>query len=142
MKTVADVLAQKGHEHYSVAPDDSVFDALMKMADKNVGALLVMQGGELVGIISERDYARKVVLQGRTSPNTLVRDIMTPEVTVVEPRRSVEECMALMTTQRFRHAPVVENGKIVGVISLGDLVKTVISEQKFVIEQLEQYITR
>jgi IMP dehydrogenase len=110
------------------------------MADKGFGALLVMEGAKLVGIISERDYARKIILQGRSSRTTEVREIMTSRVAYAEPERNIEECMALMTNKRIRHLPVVEAGQVCGVISIGDLVKAIIAEQKFIIEQLERYI--
>ena len=141
MSTVAQILRTKGDQFYAIGPEKPVFDALRLMAEKEVGALLVMKDDELVGIVSERDYARKVALQGKASPTTTVSEIMTPQVTTVRPEQTVDECMMVMTEGRFRHAPVVVNGKVAGVISLGDLVKTVISDQKYVIEQLEHYIT-
>lgn len=141
LKTVRQILDEKGYEVWSVSPDDSVFDALKKMADKNIGALLVLDGDELVGIISERDYARKVILKGKSSMDTPVRDIMTPRVLYIRANQSIEECMALMTDKRIRHLPVFDQDKLVGVISIGDVVKAFISHQEFVIEQLENYIT-
>lgn len=141
LKTVKQILDEKGYEIWSVSPEDSVFDALQKMADKNIGALVVLDGDELVGIISERDYARKVILKGKSSMDTPVRDIMTPRVLYVRTNQSIEECMALMTGKRIRHLPVIDQDNLVGVISIGDVVKAFISHQEFVIEQLENYIT-
>ena len=140
MKTIRQLLATKGSTVWTVAPEASVFDALKLMAEKEVGALLVMEGKRVVGVFSERDYARKVVLQGRLSKNTPVKDIMSTSVTKVNPEHRVEECMALMTDKRIRHLPVIENGKLVGIISIGDLVKEIMSEQAFLIKNLEQYI--
>ncbi|HYA66697.1 MAG TPA: CBS domain-containing protein [Burkholderiaceae bacterium] len=125
---------------YTIAPTDLVFDALKLMAEKNIGALVVLEGQQIVGIITERDYARKVVLMARSSANTQVRDIMTTSVMYVTPGRTSEECMALMTEHRLRHLPVIDKGKLLGLISIGDLVKDIISEQKFIIDQLEHYI--
>lgn len=142
MTAVADILKSKAdHTVHAIRPEDSVFDALQRMADKGIGALLVMEGEAIVGIVTERDYARKIALKGRTSALTLVRDVMTTAVMFVKPSQSSEECMALMTDNRLRHLPVVDGGKLIGIISIGDLVKDIISEQKFVIEQLEHYIT-
>lgn len=141
MKTVAHILAAKGSEVWSVAPDDMVYSALEIMASKGTGAVLVMDGERLVGILSERDYARKVILMDRSSKETPVADIMTARVSVVSPDRLTEECMALMTDKRIRHLPVVEGDKVVGIISVGDVVKAAISEREFMIEQLERYIT-
>ncbi|MEE8585987.1 MAG: CBS domain-containing protein [Acidobacteriota bacterium] len=142
MKTVARLLQAKGQEVWSVRPEQSVFEALELMAHKNCGALLVLEpAGALAGIFSERDYARKVILMGKASRDTPVSEIMSPEVVTVAPGQSVRDCMALMTDKRVRHLPVVEEGQIVGLISIGDVVKAVISEQEFVIEQLENYIT-
>jgi len=142
MTAVADILKSKGDAVvHTVGPDDSVFDALQRMADKGIGALLVMEGERIVGIVTERDYARKIALKGRTSALTLVRDVMTTSVRFVKPTQTSEECMALMTDNRLRHLPVVKDDKLIGLISIGDLVKDIISEQKFVIEQLEHYIT-
>ena len=140
MLSVQQLLDQKPKGIFSVAPDDPVLTAIKKMADHHVGALLVMSGDRLVGIVSERDYARKVVLMARSSKETPVREIMTSPVMYVSPERTSEECMALMTENRFRHLPVMDKGKLVGLVSIGDLVKDVISEQKFIIEQLEHYI--
>ena len=118
-----------------------MFDALKLMADKSIGALLVMEGEEVVGIITERDYARKVILMSRSSKETPVRDIMTSSVMYVRPDQTSEECMVLMTENRLRHLPVMDGGRLLGLISIGDLVKDIISEQKFIIEQLEHYIS-
>ena len=142
MTAVADILKSKGDAVvHMIGPDDSVFDALQRMADKGIGALMVTQGDAIVGIFTERDYARKIVLRGRTSALTLVRDVMTSAVMCVSPTHTSEACMALMTDNRLRHLPVVQDGKLVGLVSIGDLVKDIISEQKFVIEQLEHYIS-
>jgi len=140
MKRVKDILDVKGRDIWSIAPDVSVYDAMKLMADKEIGSLLVMEGTKLVGIISERDYARKVILQGRSSRTTQVREIMTSRVVYAQPDQNIEECMALVTEKRVRHLPVIDEGQLVGVISIGDLVKSIISEQKFIIEQLERYI--
>ncbi|MDB5777801.1 MAG: putative signal-transduction protein with domain [Polaromonas sp.] len=142
MTAVADILKTKGDAIvHSIGPDDSVFDALQRMADHGIGALLVMEGERIVGIVTERDYARKIALKGRTSALTQVRDVMTTSVMFVKPSQTSEECMALMTDNRLRHLPVVQDDKLIGLISIGDLVKDIISEQKFVIEQLEHYIS-
>lgn len=142
MTAVADILKSKADPAvHAVRPDDSVYDALKRMADKGIGALLVMDGEAIVGIVTERDYARKIALKGRTSALTLVRDVMTTSVLFVKPAQTSEECMALMTNNRLRHLPVVDDGKLIGLISIGDLVKEIISEQKYTIEQLEHYIT-
>ncbi len=141
MKSVAHILAEKGHQIHAVAPTDTVYSALELMAEAGIGAVLVMEGNQLVGILSERDYARKVILMDRSSKETPVADIMTPRVSVVGPGRSVEECMALMTEKRIRHLPVVDGDQVVGVVSVGDVVKAAISEREFMIEQLERYIT-
>ena len=141
MKTVRHVLQVKGRQIWSIRPDASVYDALKLMADREVGALLVLDGGKLVGIISERDYARKVILKGKSSLETPVSDIMTSKVICVRPEQTIEECMALMTDKHVRHLPVVVGDEVVGVISIGDLVKAVIAEKDFMIKQLEDYIT-
>jgi CBS domain-containing protein len=140
MKTVAEILRGKDPELHTIGPDASVFDALRAMAEHEVGALPVVDGGQLVGLISEREYARKVILLDRSSRTTHVRDIMMSRVPCVEPDRTVEECMALMTDKRVRHLPVLEEGELVGMVSIGDLVKAIIDEQQFIIEQLELYI--
>ena len=141
MKRVRNILTRKGNDVWSISPSASVYDAMKLMADKGIGALLVMEGEKLVGIISERDYARKVILQGRSSRTTSVEEIMTSRVAYAEPGQNIEECMAVMTEKRIRHLPVMEAGQVRGVISIGDLVKSIIDEQKFIIEQLERYIT-
>ena len=141
MKTVRDLLKQKGREVWSVAPDSTVYDALKLMAEKNIGALLVIDAGRPVGIFSERDYARQVILKGKTSKDTPVREVMTTKVVFVRPEQSIEECMALMTDRRFRHLPILEDGALVGILSIGDVVKAVISEKDFLIEQLANYIS-
>lgn len=140
MKLVKNILDSKGNDIWSVAPDDSVLDAIKLMAQKGVGALLVMNDDALVGIISERDYARKIILEGRSSEKTPVRDIMTAEVVCARPEQTVEECMLMMTESRIRHLPVVADKKTIGVLSIGDLVKAIIEEQHFTIRQLEMYI--
>jgi CBS domain-containing protein len=141
MKLVKNILDSKGNDIWYIAPDDSVLDAIRMMADKGVGALLVMNNENLVGIISERDYARKVILEGRSSEKTLVKDISTTEVICARPEQTVEECMLLMTENHIRHLPVKHDEKVVGVLSIGDLVKAIIEEQHFTIRQLEMYIT-
>ncbi|MGP1678930.1 MAG: CBS domain-containing protein [Giesbergeria sp.] len=142
MKTVAQMLKLKPAGVVSIRPDVPVLDALKLLADKDVGAVLVMDGARLVGIVSERDYARKVALKGKSSSAMLVSEIMTKEVICVTANQTNDECMALMTGKRLRHLPVIENGRVLGVLSIGDLVKDAISEQKFIIEQLEHYIHR
>jgi CBS domain-containing protein len=141
MGTVRDTLRSKGPEVWSMAPDATVYDALKLMADKNIGAVLVMDANRIVGILSERDYARKVILHGKSSKDTPIREIMTQRVVYVRPEQTAEECMALMTDKRVRHLPVLEDDQVVGVISIGDVVKSIISEQEFIIEQLERYIS-
>jgi CBS domain-containing protein len=141
MKTVRDILKVKGHNVWCIEVGSTVFEALGRMAEKEVGALVVMDGTRLAGIISERDYARKIILLGRTSPNTLVEEIMTSHVAYTHLEQSIEECMAIMTDKRIRHLPVFDEGKLVGIISIGDLVKSIIADQQFIIEQLERYIT-
>jgi CBS domain-containing protein len=140
MKTVTQLLQAKGTEVHKIGIDARVIDALKLMAEKDVGALLVMDGGKLAGIISERDYARKVILQGKSSHDIPVRDIMTAKVITVHPHHTVEECMGLMTSRRIRHLPVVEDERLVGLLSIGDLVKEVIADQEATIRQLESYI--
>ncbi len=142
MKKVAQILQSKSDPAvHTIAPTASVFDALKLMAEKNIGALLIVEGERIVGILSERDYARKVVLMGKSSKETPVADVMTQPVLYVGPQQSTEECMALMTDSRLRHLPVLNDGKLIGLISIGDLVKDIISEQSFVIEQLQFYIS-
>jgi CBS domain-containing protein len=142
MASVKQLLQGKGHDVWSIGPEASVYDAIEKMAQGEVGALVVLEGESLVGLMSERDYARKVVLQGRSSRDTKIKDIMTTRVAYARPDQSVEDCMAMMTEKRIRHLPVMDGDKLLGVISIGDLVKFIIEEQKHVIEQLEQYISR
>lgn len=142
MKSAAHILKSKPDQTiYTITPTTSVFDAVKLMAEKNIGALVVMEDDKIVGIITERDYARKIVLMARSSKDTPVRDIMTASAMYVRPDQSSEECMALMTENRLRHLLVIEGGKLIGLISIGDLVKDIISEQKFIIQQLEHYIT-
>ena len=142
MKTAADVLKSKAHQAvHTVTPGALVFDALKLMADKNIGALLVMEAEAVAGIITERDYARKVVLMSRSSKQTPVREVMTSAVMYVRPDQTSEECMMLMTENRLRHLPVMDGGRLLGIISIGDLVKDIIAEQRFTIEQLEHYIS-
>jgi CBS domain-containing protein len=139
-KTVANIIDDKGHEVWSIDVDASVYEALEKMADKNVGALLVTSNGELTGILSERDYARKVILVDRGSKETRVSEIMTPDPVTVSRSHTVASCMQLMTDRRIRHLPVVDEGELVGLVSIGDIVRAVIDEQKFLIDQLAGYI--
>ena len=141
MTTVKDILQAKGHEVLSVTPDATVYEALKIMADKNVGALVVLDGEAVAGIMSERDYARKVVLHGKSSRGMRVREIMTSSVYYVRPEQNLQECMAQMTDKRVRHLPVLEGDRLVGIISIGDVVKTIIADQEFTIKLLENYIT-
>lgn len=141
MTTLRQLLKTKGHDIWSVTPDTSVFDTLVLMADKDIGALLVLENGQTVGIVSERDYARDIILKGRASKDTPVRDIMTTRVVAAHADQSIEECMTLMTDKRIRHLPVTDDGNLLGVISIGDLVKSIIAEQKSLIDQLEHYIS-
>ena len=138
--TVAQLLRTKGHQVWSIAPDVSVFDALRKMADHDVGALLVLDGHALAGIVSERDYARKVILMGRASRDTPVRDVMSEKVFTVAPENTMHDCMEQMTEHHVRHLPVLRDGTVIGVLSIGDVVKATISEQASLIEQLQRYI--
>jgi CBS domain-containing protein len=140
MVHVHQLLEKKGREVFSIGPDASVLEAIKLMADKGVGALLVLSGDELVGIVSERDYARKVVLKGRSSQETPVNDIMTTKVLFVTEDHTLDQCMAIMTSKRIRHLPVMKESKLVGVFSSGDVIKEINSEQEFVIDQLENYI--
>ncbi|MGZ8255597.1 MAG: CBS domain-containing protein [Burkholderiaceae bacterium] len=141
MNGVAQILKGKASRVvHSIRPNDTVYDAIKKMAQQNIGALLVMEGEDIVGIVTERDYARKIVLADRSSKETRVSVIMTPEVLCVSPQQTTEECMAIMTENRVRHLPVINNGRLIGLVSIGDLVKDIISEQQFIIEQLEHYI--
>jgi CBS domain-containing protein len=140
MTTVKHVLDQKGHNVQFIHPDATVFDVLKKMAENNIGSLVVLDDGKLVGVITERHYAREIVLKGRTSRGTLVQDIMSTEVICARPDQPVDECMAVMTAKGVRHLPVLERGQLVGIVSIGDMVKSVIGDQRFIIEQLEHFI--
>ena len=140
MKSLKQLLAAKGNQVYSIGPDAKVIEALQLMAQKDVGALVVMEGGRLIGMLSERDYARKVTLHGKSSQDVPVRDIMTAEVVRIGPDITIEECMALVTQRRIRHLPVCEGDKLIGLVSIGDLVKEVIADQEQTIKQLESYI--
>lgn len=140
-KTVARLLEAKGPGVWSIRPDATVYEALEMLAEKGIGALLVIEGDELVGILSERDYARRVILRGKESRSTAVREIMTEHVHTVGKDTTTAECMEMMTNQRIRHLPVVEGGSVVGLVSIGDVVRSVIEEQRFLIQQLESYIT-
>ena len=140
MGTINEILGSKGANVWSVSPDITVFDAIQLMADKNIGALLVTEHDKLVGIISERDYTRKVALKGKSSKQTAVREILSGKVISVGPGHTVEECMRLMTSHHIRHLPVIENERIVGIVSIGDLVNSIISAQHVTINQLQTYI--
>ena len=140
MTTVQQILGAKGHDVYFVRPDDTVLQALQIMENKDVGALLVKDGDRLVGIFTERHYARKVFLKGRSSPKTLIREVMETEVVYVEPGQTAEACMALMTEKRIRHLPVLHDGRLVGIISIGDLMKSIIADREFSIDQLVRYV--
>ncbi|MEL6199703.1 MAG: CBS domain-containing protein [Pseudomonadota bacterium] len=140
MTTARDILDDKGHDVFAVAPGDTVLDALQLLADKGVGALLVMEADKLVGIFTERDYARKVILAGKASRDTPISEVMTAKVLYVGPDRTVDECMPLMTDIKARHLPVLEGETVLGVLSIGDLVRVKIREQNFLIDQLRQYI--
>lgn len=140
MKTVSDILAKKGTEILSISPTVTVIDAVKAMAQQKVGALLVLEAGKLRGIVSEQDYTRKVILTCLNAEQMLVQDIMTRQVVVTRPDQPVQEVMAIMTERRIRHLPVMHNGELVGLVSIGDLVKEIISEQQFIIAQLENYI--
>jgi CBS domain-containing protein len=142
MKTAAQILRSKPDQAvYTMEPTTSAYEAVRVMADKNIGALVVVEQGKVVGLVSERDYTRKIVLMARTSKDTLLADIMSSPVMYVHPDQTSDECMALMTENRLRHLPVMDRGQLIGLISIGDLVKATISEQQFIIEQLEHYIT-
>ena len=140
MTTVKQLLDTKGHDICAIHPEATVLDALKAFVNNNVGSLMVMEDDKLVGLVTERMYARNVFLKGKHSPTTLVRDIMETEVVYADPENTVPECMAIMTDKKIRHLPVMENGKVLGLISIGDLVQSTISDQKFTIEQLEHYI--
>jgi len=141
MKTVMQVLEAKGKDILSISPDQSVYDAVEKMAEAGVGALIVLEAGKVVGIVSERDYARKIILKGLSSPNTPVREIMTSQVVYARPELTIEEGMALMTDKRCRHLPVMANDDLLGVLSIGDLVKAALAEKTYLVDQLANYIT-
>jgi len=138
--SIRSIIRTKGATVHSVSPETTVFEALQKMSEANVGALLVMDGARLAGIVSERDYARKIILMGRSSGDTPVSAIMSTKVLCATPDQTVEDCMGMMTAKAVRHLPVLDNKKVIGIVSIGDLVKTIIGEQQFVIEQLEHYI--
>jgi CBS domain-containing protein len=141
MPTVEDILRSKGHAVWSVEPTDTVLHALGVMAEHGIGAVLVLDGEKLVGVLTERDYARKVVLAGRSSKDSAIKDVMTSHIVCVAPSRSIDECMALMTEKRVRHLPVLEQKRVIGIISIGDLVKATIADREFTIAQLQSYIT-
>lgn len=140
MFTVKHMLDEKGHDAFTISPEAKVIDALKLMADKGIGALVVVYKNQVVGILSERDYARKVILKGKSSLDTPVKEIMTLQVYGVQPETTAEECMALMTQRRIRHLPVMDKGKLTGLVSIGDVVKSIISDQKVAIEHLQNYI--
>jgi CBS domain-containing protein len=140
MKTIKGLLEAKGYDIWSITPDASVYEAIKLMADKNVGALLVLESGKLIGVISERDCTRRVILNERAPKDAQVREVMTSDVIYVLPDQTVEDCMALMTAKRVRHLPVLADEQLIGIVSIGDLVKDIISEQEFMIQQLEHYI--
>jgi len=140
METLRQLLDKKGYEVWSIHPDDSVFDAIKKMADKNIGSLVVLVDDQIVGIITERHYARHVILEGKSSPETPVRDIMTTPVVCTQTDQTIPECMAVMSEKRIRHLPVVDQKRLIGLVSIGDLVESTIADQEFTIEQLIHYI--
>jgi CBS domain-containing protein len=140
MKTAGDLLAYKGHNVLTITPDTLVYDAIYMLAQHEIGALIVKQGNRVVGIFSERDYARKIILQDRSSRSTRVEEVMTTNVVYAEPSQSIDDCMSLMTNKRVRHLPVMDHGSLVGIVSIGDLVREIISDQQSTIELLEQYI--
>lgn len=140
MKTVKDILRVKGSNVYSTTPDATVYETLEQMAEKNIGALLVLEGEKIVGLVSERDYARKTILKGRFSKETTVREIMTANVITVGPEEDLEKCMELFTHKHVRHLPVIEDEKIIGIVSIGDVVKGVIDHKEFIIQEQEKYI--
>ncbi|MGA8020025.1 MAG: CBS domain-containing protein [Desulfobacterales bacterium] len=140
MKTARDLLREKGTQVYATSPDASVYDALQQMAEKNIGALIVFEGDRMVGLISERDYARKIVLKNKFSRETAVSEIMSRDVVTVAPDKNLEECMEVISEHRVRHLPVVEEDRVLGIISIGDVVKGIIDHKEFIIEQLEYYI--
>ncbi|HTS16584.1 MAG TPA: CBS domain-containing protein [Verrucomicrobiae bacterium] len=141
MHTVSELLREKGSQVWTISPDATVYEALQLMAAKNIGSLVVVEEGNITGMFTERDYARKVVLQGRSSKTTAVSELMTTDVLYVNPNDTIENCMAIMTSKRLRHLPVMDGDKLVGVVSIGDIVKVIISEREFTIRELERYIT-
>ena len=141
MTSVENLLKIKGNETWSIAPQATVYEALQKMSDKDAGAMLVIDDGNLVGIFTERDYARKLILKGRFSRDTAVSELMTQEVLYVEPQNSIEDCMVLMTNKRVRHLPVLDDKQLIGIVTIGDVVKQIISDQESTIRHLEKYIT-
>ena len=140
MKSVKEILQQKGHEVHTIAPDETVLEGIKKLARLGIGSLVVVENGKPVGLFSERDYTCKVALEGKRSKDTPIREVMSTKLVVVNPDTTTNECMALMTENRIRHLPVVENGELIGLVSIGDIVKDIINEQQFVIEQLEKYL--
>ena len=141
MGTVRNLLEKKGNAVYSISPDSSVYDALEELEEKNLGGLVVVENGKLIGVFTERDYARKVILKGRSSKETIVRDIMSSRPIFVSPDNTIDDCMQLMSDKHIRHLPVLENDKLIGVISISDIVRYIINEKDFIIENLEHYIT-
>jgi CBS domain-containing protein len=141
MTTVGNLLTSKSQEIWSIAPDDSVFEALEMMAEKNVSGLLILENSKLIGIFTERDYARKLILKGRSSKKTKVSEMMTKNILYVKTQNTIEDCMTLMTDKRIRHLPVIDSGRLIGIVTIGDLVKQIISEQQTTIHQLENYIS-
>ena len=141
MKTIGQLLESKGKDIWSIAPNATVFEALRIMAQKNVGALLVIDQQKLVGIFSERDYARKVILEGKSSKDTAVGDLMTKDVYYIDPKNTLHECLAVITSRRIRHMPVLDNDRLIGIVSIGDVVKQIIEDQEFTIRELEKYIS-
>ncbi|WP_428610240.1 CBS domain-containing protein [Sedimenticola sp.] len=137
---VENLLAEKDGQIWSITPDATVYEALVLMDQKNIGALLVMQGDRLIGVLSERDYARKIIIRGKSSKETLVKEVMTTEVCYVDKKKRMDECLAIMSDKRIRHLPVIENNRLIGLISIGDVVKSIISEQEIVIDDLYNYI--
>lgn len=140
MTTVKQVLEKKGHDVWTIHPDDTVFKALEEMANRNVGALVALENGNVVGVFTERHYARNVFLKGRSSPETVIRNVMTTDVIFIRPDQTVDQCMAIMTEKGLRHLPVLHEGKLTGIVSIGDLVKSIIDQKQFTIEQLVNYI--
>jgi CBS domain-containing protein len=141
MTTLEHLLAEKGHDVFSIRPDATVYDAIKEMSDHDIGALLVMEHGRTVGIVTERLYAREIVLKGRASPSTLVRDVMTKNVIYAKPDQFIEQCLAVMTDRRIRYLPVMSEGNVIGMVSIGDLVKTIIANREFTIDQLTDYVS-